>query len=50
MRTNGSTDKAAQNAVAQALASTVLAVWKSETKYKDYYREVKQKENSQSRT
>jgi len=50
MRINGSTDKSAQNAVAKALASTVLAVWKTGKKYKDYYREVKQKENSQNRT
>lgn len=40
MLTQGCTEKAARNAVARALAATVLGVWKSGKKYNDHHREV----------
>jgi len=42
MLTQGHTKTAARNAVARALAATVLGVWKSGRKYDDHHREVKQ--------
>jgi transposase len=40
MLSEGYTEKAARNAVARALAATVLGVWKSGKKYNDHHREV----------
>ncbi len=40
MLAQGSTEKAARNAVARSLAATVLGVWKSGKKYNDHHREV----------
>jgi len=40
MLVQGCTRKAAHNAVARALAATVLGVWKSGKKYNDHHREV----------
>lgn len=42
MLSEGRPEKAARNAVARALAATVLAVWKSGKKYDDHYKEGEQ--------
>lgn len=46
MLESGSNAQAASNAVARALAATVLGVWKSGKKYSDRYREVLSGKNS----
>lgn len=43
MLLNGSSINAARNAIARAIAATVLAVWKSGKKYDDHYREEQQR-------
>ena len=37
---NGSSQKAAYNAICRSLAATVLGIWKSGKKYDDHYQEV----------
>jgi hypothetical protein len=41
----GASEQAARNAVARALAATVLGVWKSGKKFDDHDREVKSEKN-----
>jgi len=45
MLAQGCAEKAARNAVARALAATVLGVWKSGKKYNDHHREVEPRPN-----
>ena len=48
MRTAGSDDRAARNAVAKKIAATVLAIWKTGKNYNDKYMEVTQRQNKGS--
>lgn len=48
MRTAGSDDRAARNAVAKKIAATVLAVWKTGKNYNDKHMEVTQRQNQGS--
>lgn len=45
MRASGKDDRAARNAVAKAIAATVMGVWKSGKKYDDKYKEVTRRRN-----
>lgn len=47
-RAAGADDRAAKNAVAKKIAATVLAVWKTDKKYDDNYKEVTRRRNQKS--